>query len=101
MKKQLLTVFIFSTFLLSAQKQLHVNEIWEDEFSPNRMESLKSMKDGNQYTIIDIDMNNSESKIISRHYDFSKNEEIKLKNKILERKVKKYEDNNIRTTGNR
>jgi dipeptidyl-peptidase-4 len=85
MKKQLLAVFIFITFLLSAQKQLHVNEIWEDEFSPNRMESLKSMKDGNQYTIIDIDMNNSESKIISRHYDSSKNEEIILssKNELL------------------
>jgi len=85
MKKQLLAVFIFSTFLLSAQKQLHVNEIWEDEFSPNRMESLKSMKDGNQYTVIDIDLNNSESKIISRHYDSSKNEEIILssKNELL------------------
>ena len=29
------------------------------------------------------------------------NEELKLKNKILERKVKKYENNNIRTTRNR
>ena len=29
------------------------------------------------------------------------NEELKLKKKILERKVKKYEDNNIRTTRNR
>tara|TARA_R110001592_G_scaffold156493_1_gene387035 strand:- start:32 stop:238 length:207 start_codon:yes stop_codon:yes gene_type:complete len=29
------------------------------------------------------------------------NEELKLKKKILERKVKKYENNNIRTTGNR
>jgi len=29
------------------------------------------------------------------------NEEIKLKNKILERKIKKYENNNIRPTGNR
>ena len=31
----------------------------------------------------------------------NENEEIKLKNKILERKIKKYENNNIRTTGNR
>ena len=29
------------------------------------------------------------------------NEEIKLKNKILERKIKKYENNNIRPAGNR
>ena len=29
------------------------------------------------------------------------NEQLKTKNKILKRKVKKYEDNNIRTTGNR
>ena len=29
------------------------------------------------------------------------NEELKLKNKILERKIKKYEDNNIRTSWNR
>ena len=29
------------------------------------------------------------------------NEQLKTKNTILERKVKKYEDNNTRTTGNR
>jgi len=29
------------------------------------------------------------------------NEKLKTKNSILERKLKKYEDNNIRTTGNR
>ena len=29
------------------------------------------------------------------------NDELKLKNRILKRKIKKYEDNNIRTTGNR
>ena len=29
------------------------------------------------------------------------NEELKLKNRILKRKIKKYEDNNIRTTRNR
>jgi len=29
------------------------------------------------------------------------NEKLKLKNKILQRKVKKYEDNNTRTTRNR
>jgi len=29
------------------------------------------------------------------------NDKLKAKNNILERKIKKYEDNNIRTTGNR
>ena len=29
------------------------------------------------------------------------NEELKTKNEILERKIKKYENNNIRSTGNR
>ncbi len=29
------------------------------------------------------------------------NEDLKLKNRILRRKIKKYENNNIRTTGNR
>ena len=29
------------------------------------------------------------------------NEELKPKNEILERKIKKYENNNIRPTGNR
>ena len=29
------------------------------------------------------------------------NQELKAKNEILERKIKKYENNNIRTTGNR
>jgi len=29
------------------------------------------------------------------------NEELKLKNKLLTRRIKKYENNNTRTTGNR
>ena len=29
------------------------------------------------------------------------NEDLKLKNRILRRKIKKYENNNTRTTGNR
>ena len=29
------------------------------------------------------------------------NDELKLKNRILKRKIKKYEDNNTRTTRNR
>ena len=85
MRKQLLVVFIFTNLFLSAQKQLTVNQIWKDEFSPNRMESLKSMKGGNKYTLIDVDFLNNESKIISRHYDSSINEEIILssKNELL------------------
>ena len=78
MKKELLTFFIFCTLILSAQNQLSVSEIWKDEFLPKRMESLKSMKDGNRYTVIDIDFNNMESKIISKYYDSTQDEEVIL-----------------------
>ena len=83
MKKKLLVLFIFGTFLLSAQKQLNLDDIWNDKFSPIRLESLNSMKDGNKYTVIDL--SKGYSKIISRYYDSSKNEEIVLssKNELL------------------
>ncbi|MDG2371029.1 MAG: S9 family peptidase [Flavobacteriaceae bacterium] len=81
MKKELIIAFVFCSLLLSAQNQLTVSEIWEDKFSPKRMESLRSMKDGNRYTVIDIDLINKESEIISRFYDSSENQEIILSSK--------------------
>ena len=85
MTKKVLILFIFGNLLLSGQKQLTVNQIWNDDFSPNRMESLKSMKNGNKYSIIEIDLKNRESKIISKDYDSFENQEIVLdsKNELL------------------
>jgi len=81
MKKKILFVFICCTFVLSAQKELTVSQIWENKLFPKRMESLRSMKDGNRYTVIDVDFINKESKIISRYYDYSENQEIILSSK--------------------
>lgn len=76
---------MLGNLFLSAQKQLTVNQIWKDSFSPNRMESLKSMKNGNKYSVIDIDLKNRESKIIIKDFDSFENQEIVLdsKNELL------------------
>ena len=85
MIKKVLILFILGNLFLSAQKQLTVNQIWKDNFSPNRMESLKSMKNGNKYSVIDIDLKNRESKIIFKDFDSFENQEIVLdsKNELL------------------
>ena len=85
MIKKVLILFILGNLFLSAQKQLTVNQIWKDNFSPNRMESLKSIKNGNKYSVIDIDLKNRESKIIFKDFDSFENQEIVLdsKNELL------------------
>ena len=86
MIKKVLILFILGNLFLSAQKQLTVNQIWKDNFSPNRMESLKSIKNGNKYSVIDIDLKNRESKIIFKDFDSFENQEIVLdsKNELLD-----------------
>ena len=81
MKKLIFFVFILTSLKLVSQKKLSVDEIWEDKFTPNRMKLLKSMKDGDRYTYIDIDKNNQESKIISSFYKSPENQEIILNSK--------------------
>lgn len=85
MIKKVIILFMLGNLFLSAQKQLTVNQIWKDSFSPNRMESLKSMKNGNKYSVIDIDLKNRESKIIIKDFDSFENQEIVLdsKNELL------------------
>ena len=81
MKKLIFFVFILTSLKLVSQKKLSVDEIWGDKFTPNRMKLLKSMKDGDRYTYIDIDKNNQESKIISSFYKSPENQEIILNSK--------------------
>ena len=81
MKKLIFFVFILTSLKLVSQKKLSVNEIWENKFTPNRMKLLKSMKDGDRYTYIDIDKNNQESKIISSFYKFPEKQEVILNSK--------------------
>ena len=85
MRKELLIVLIFSNLFIYAQKELDLNKIWKNDFLPDRIESIKSMNDGNRYSVIDIDYENNNSKVISRHYDSSKKQEVILssENEIL------------------
>lgn len=81
MKKGLFIIFVFNFLQISAQKKISVDQIWSDNFSPKRMQSLKSMKDGNKYTFIETDYNKKESKIISSSYNKIENQEIILSSK--------------------
>ena len=81
MKKGLFIIFVFNFLQISAQKKISVDQIWSDNFSPKRMQSLKSMKDVNKYTFIETDYNKKESKIISSSYNKIENQEIILSSK--------------------
>ena len=81
MKKGLFIIFVFNFLQISAQKKISVDQIWSDNFSPKRMQSLKSMKDGNKYTFIETDYSKKESKIISSSYNKIEDQEIILSSK--------------------
>ena len=65
-------ILLFSLFFLSfsvsnSQKKIRLDQIWNDEFIPQRMESLKSMNDGERYTYISKNILNNESTIYSEY----------------------------------
>ncbi|PWI30853.1 S9 family peptidase [Flavobacteriaceae bacterium LYZ1037] len=54
--KHLLLFCFFATLLASAQnKEISLEEIWDGTFRTERMDALHSMKNGQQYSVLDFD----------------------------------------------
>jgi dipeptidyl-peptidase-4 len=54
--KYFVLLFLIATSLISAQtKTISLNEIWSGEFRTNRLDALHSMKNGQQYSVLNFD----------------------------------------------
>ncbi len=74
------TLLLWSIFglwsaLLLAQKNITVEEIYNGTFRTKNMEQLHSMKNSNQYTVLQTDRNSRSSKIVL--FDFATLKEVK------------------------
>ena len=73
MKFSHIIVFFSSAFLfLNAQESIQQKDIWQWRYSPERLESIRSMKDGEFYTVL------KEAKIIRYSYAEASFEEVIL-----------------------
>ena len=66
---QFIIVFLLSCFLISAQQKISVEEIYMGAFRTQGMDELKSMKNTNQYTVLNFDGSSRSSQIDL--YDFA------------------------------
>ena len=69
MKQFLLVLYLL--FMVNGYAQtttLSIDKLWRGKFSPERLESIRSLSNGNQYTVLDIDYREKSSKIIMHNY---------------------------------
>ncbi len=71
MKKYIfLLLFLMATTLVyTQQKKISLEEIWQGAFSTKGMDALRSMNDGNHYTLLDINRANGTSSIVKYEYE--------------------------------
>ena len=78
----LLFSLFFQSFSASNAQKIKLDQIWNDEFIPQQMESLKSMNDGERYTYISKNISNRESTIFSEYYISNKKKQIILSSRL-------------------
>lgn len=71
MKKYLLLLLFLSatTFVHTQQKNISLAEIWQGAFSTKGMDALRSMNDGNHYTLLAINRADGTSSIVKYEYE--------------------------------
>jgi len=77
MQKLFPTLFLLFTFLsitLAQEKQITVEEVYGGEFKTEKLDVLRSMKNGNQYTILSMDGTQTMSSIDK--YDYATLEKV-------------------------
>jgi dipeptidyl-peptidase 4 len=73
--KTIIPAFLLISFSIFAQtKQITLEEIWGNEFRTNSLERLHSMKNGNQYTVLNYDRSRRASTVDV--YDYNTSEKV-------------------------
>ena len=73
-KKITTFLFVLASFSIVAQQNISLEEIWGGAFRTKSMDELKSMKNSNQYTVLDFDRNSRSMQIDL--YDFATLEKV-------------------------
>ena len=77
-KSQYLLIFSINFVFVNAQNSnLDFGKLWQGKFEPERLEMIRSMNDGEHYTVIEQDKNSK--KIVSYSY-----EKVKEKNIVFD-----------------
>ena len=71
----LVLLFISTTVLTAQKKQITLEEIWGGAFRTERMDALRSMKDGDHYTVLNFNRNPRSSSLDM--YDYQTLEKVK------------------------
>ena len=62
-KPQYLLIFLINFFFVNAQNSiLDFGELWQGKFEPERLEMIRSMNDGEHYTVIEQEKNTNGNK---------------------------------------
>lgn len=69
LRKPILLLFIVSIYSLNAQQKITIDEIYNGTFRAKGMDELKSMKNGNQYSVLNFDKQSRTQQI--ELYDFA------------------------------
>ncbi len=71
MKKYLFLLLFLSatTLVYTQQKKISLEEIWQGAFATKGMDALRSMNDGNHYTLLDINRVSGTSSIEKYEYE--------------------------------
>ena len=67
--RKIALLFFFTTLCFAQQPTISLDKLWNDDYNPKRLESIRSMRNGTQYTILET-KNNSQIAIV--RYDYGK-----------------------------
>jgi dipeptidyl-peptidase-4 len=62
--------------VIAQEKNISLDELWSGAFSPKRLESIRSMKDGNHYTVLEQNENTKSSTVVRYAYGDPNKKEI-------------------------
>ena len=51
--KKIAFLFFFTAFCFAQQPLLSLDKLWADEYTPERLKSIRSMKNGTHYTVLE------------------------------------------------
>lgn len=67
-RKFICLICAFSSFLNAQEKSLSIEKIWSGEFQAERLEAIRSTKDGESYTVLETDYKEVKSKLVQHSF---------------------------------
>ena len=68
--KKIIFLFFFTNFIFGQLPTISLNDLWNGNYNPVRLESIRSMKNGTNYTVLETASQKATTTIMQ--YDFNK-----------------------------